>query len=312
MHKLAINRARIDLTFTPVTPLLVKAGDKAGALLHPERPDLMCVRTQHARFGETVYIPGSSIKGVVRAAAERILRSLEAPCCDPLDHKSPCHEEASKLGDERARGKVPPEEREHPMASVHAKVCLACRTFGSQALASRASFADAYPTSETAWRANQTETRSGVAIDRATGGPSPKKLFELEVVTGGVFETFIVLANYELWQLALVTAVLREIDDGFIRIGSAKTRGLGLVKCEVGRLLVDQKGPGHSLAGVAALLPTLVVPYGLRERDQRVSIESRPLPGALGSRFALAGPEARRALDAVMTTAWPVLAGGAP
>lgn len=306
MHKLTINRARIDLSFRPVTPLLVKSGDKGAQLLHPERPDLMCVRTDHGALGETVYVPGSSLKGVVRAAAERVLRSLELPCCDPLDHRSTCHEAASKRGDQIARGKGPASD--HPMAEVHRMLCLACRTFGSQAMASRASFADAYPPSkETAEQANRTETRNGVSIDRQTGGPARGKLFELEVVVGGRFETSIHLANYELWQLGLVGVVLADLDDGFVRLGSAKSRGLGRVALDVNALVVDQAGRGGAVAGVGTLREDLRAPYGLLE-DGVVGPAGEPTRSAIGQRLAWEGADAcRGVLEKVADEAWPSL-----
>ncbi|MBX3274758.1 MAG: CRISPR-associated RAMP protein [Sandaracinaceae bacterium] len=305
MHKLTINRARIDLAFTPKTPLLVKSGDKGAQLLHPERPDLMCVRTHHGARGETVYVPGSSLKGVVRSAAERVLRSLELPCCDPMNHKSRCHDEASKRGDAIARGREA--AGSHPMGEVHGMLCLACRSFGSQAIASRVSFADAYPTEQSHARANHTETRNGVSIDRMTGGPARGKLFELEVVVGGDFATSIHFANFELWQLGLVGVVLADLDDGFVRLGSAKTRGLGRVSVALSELVVDQIGAGGGLAGVGTLRSDLVDSYDLLERDLRgPSGEARV--SALGQRLVWKGNEAcRRALDEVVERAWPTL-----
>lgn len=303
MHKLTINRARIDLTMSPVTPLLVKSGDKGAQLLHPERPDLMCVRTKHASLGETVYVPGSSLKGVVRSSAERVLRSLELPCCDPMHDKSDCHREASRHGDEIARQGG---AGAHPMSEVHKMVCFACRTFGSQAIASRATFADAYPTEATKTRANDTETRNGVGIDRKTGGPARGKLFELEVVVGGDFQTSIHLANFELWQLGLLGVVLRDIDEGFIRLGSAKSRGFGSVSVSIDSLVVDQLGAVGKVAGVAALRQDLVEPYGLVERSA-LGPASEPGFSPLGQRFTWRGADARTALDDVAKAGWPAL-----
>ncbi|WP_437952602.1 CRISPR-associated RAMP protein Csx7 [Sorangium sp. So ce296] len=273
MLKLVVNRVRIDLKITPETPLLIKAGDKGAAMLHPERPALMFVRTG-SRERETVYIPGSSLKGVFRSSAERVLRTVELEACDPLDHDSPCHRAAGALADElaRKRGGVDPrgeaaERVDHPQADVYRMLCHACRTFGSQALASRVSFADAYPPEGDRARANTTEQRSSVAIDRQTGGPGKGKLFDMELVTGGSFDTSIHLTNVELWQLALVGLVLHDIEAGFVRLGSSKSRGLGQVKVEPVRLVFEQTDPRRRLdrpAGVGALRPDLVKPYGLR------------------------------------------------
>jgi len=252
MLKLTINRVRIDLRIEPVTPLLIKTGDKGAALLHPERPDLMFVRTG-PRDAETVYLPGSSIKGVVRSAAERILRTVGADACDPLDHQGRCQREASNKGDEIARRGS---HEEHPQAAVYAMLCTACRTFGSQALAGRVSFSDAYPPEAERARANATERRSGVSIDRKTGGPARGKLFDMELVTRGAFDTSIHLANVELWQLALLGIVLHDIETGFVRFGSAKSRGLGHVRIAPRGAIFEQVDPAHATtvpSGVGAL-----------------------------------------------------------
>ena len=304
MHKLTINRARLELTLRPVTPLLVKSGDKGAQLLHPERPNMMCVRTKHASLGETVYVPGSSLKGVVRSASERVLRSLGLSCCDPMDHKSRCHDEASRRGDELARrgGESP-----HPMSEIHKMVCFACRTFGSQALASRTVFADAYPTEATKEHANDTETRNGVSIDRKKGGPVPGSLFEFEVVVGGDFRTSVHLANFELWQLGLLGVVLADIDEGFVRVGSAKSRGLGSMSVSIDSLVVDQIGARGAVAGVAALREDLVEPYGLVETTSVLGPSTEATFSPLGQRFSWKDGNAREALARVAELAWPAL-----
>jgi len=315
MHKAALNRARLDLRLIPAGPLCVKSGDQAIGLLRPELPDLMCVRTR--RNGRhTVYVPGASLKGVVRSSAERVLRSLGLACCDPLSHTGPCQRDASRLGDEVARrgGEGP-----HPMAGVYRMVCLACRTFGSQALASRVSFADAYPPEdepELFERANQTESRSGVSIDRRTGGPARGKLFEQETVTGGAFDTTIHLGNFELWQLGLVGLVLRELDDGFVRLGSAKSRGFGQVRVELRSLRIDQLPGGRSgietLAGVGALASDWRDAYGLLE-DQPMAGGPTPRPGALGLRFDWMGQQSvGDLLDALLDAPWSALVERGP
>lgn len=262
MFKLTLNRVRIDLRLEPATPLLVKSGDKGASLLNPERPDLMFIRTG-PRDNQTVFIPGASIKGVVRSASERILRTVGAYCCDPLNQSNRCNKEAGKLGDENSRrGKG-----EHPQAEVHAMLCAACRTFGSQAMAGRVAFADAVPPAgDDRERANLTERRSGVSIDRKTGGPARGKLFDLEVVTGGAFETSIHMTNVQLWQVALLGAVLREMHEGFVRVGSAKTRGLGhmrVVPSAVQWEQTDILNPLNGPAGTASLRSDLATPYGL-------------------------------------------------
>lgn len=304
MHKILINRALLDLRFSPRTPLLVKAGDSAQPLLNPQHPDLMCVRTGQGK-DQTVYIPGASLKGVIRSAAERVLRSIdESYACDPLAQRTRCQRDAARKGDEDA-----PEAK----AEAHAMLCLACRTFGSQAMSSRAVFTDALPPEKLRERTNRTEVRSGVAIERKTGGPSRGKLYDMECVTGGAFDTRLVLTNYELWQLAVLGLVLRDADDGLVRFGGAKTRGFGSLRVEPLGLRVDQTGKDETLGGVASLRPNMKEAYGLKESGLRVDAGGDAITGALGRRVTWTGAEhVWAALDRVVDAAWPGLVKEAP
>ena len=68
-----LNQIRLDLSLTPRAPLLVRTGRKGGGA-DPTRPDLECVRTAWGG-ASSVYLPGSSLKGVMRSHAERLLLS---------------------------------------------------------------------------------------------------------------------------------------------------------------------------------------------------------------------------------------------
>ena len=86
MHARFYNEARLDLTLRPVTPLLIKAGGATG--LDPSRPDMEFVRTRRASengpWQEMVYIPGSSLRGVLRSHGERLVRSINPDqACNP-------------------------------------------------------------------------------------------------------------------------------------------------------------------------------------------------------------------------------------
>lgn len=309
MHRVLLNRLRLDLRLDPATPLLIKSGDKGIAMLHPELPDITFVRTGPPE-DETVYVPGASLKGVFRSSAERVLRSIEKRCCDPLDHKGGCQDAASKKGDEIARTTPAGPRDPFAMGSVFRMLCYACRTFGSQAVASRVAFADAYPPREKRRLVNRTERRSGVAIDRKTGGPSRGKLFDMEIVTAGPFETSIHMENVQLWQVALLGFVLRDIDAGFVRLGSGKSRGLGRVRIGLNKLVFEQTDPAGRIqvpAGLAALDARLVEPYDLlpAEPDRLPDAAGATVaPTALGPRFSWDGDAAWRMLDGCAGAPW--------
>lgn len=254
MFRHTLNRAVLHLRVTTVSPLLIRAGDTG---LDPAQADLACVRTRHATLGSTVYVPGSSARGVIRSAAEALVRGQGtiagvAAACDPLDHRSSCG---------GAWGR-----RNNEPAAVHAGHCLACRLFGSTALRGRCAIRDLFPfTPEDAAAgvrtagfeaANRVETRNGVGIDRIAGSVRPGVLFDFEMVPAGVsFYGDIALSNVQAWQLGLLAAGLRELDEGFVQLGSTKTRGLGVVGVEVVRLVFEQTARGpETPAAVGALV----------------------------------------------------------
>ncbi len=59
MHKRLLNEAILSIAIEPHGPILIKAGDKGA---DPTLPDMEFVRTNG-----TPYLPGSSLKGVIRA-----------------------------------------------------------------------------------------------------------------------------------------------------------------------------------------------------------------------------------------------------
>lgn len=292
MFKKSYNRAVLRVRIDTVTPLLIRASDSG---LDPTAADLTCVRTRHARYGTTVYIPGSSLKGGLRAAAEasvrgRTFRDGVQGACDPLDHDTSC-------------GRVV--DRNQSTTETHRRHCLACRVFGSLAMKGRASPRDLFPWDETASgqngpggdnqrRANRLEMRHGVAIDRIAGsvrhGP-----FEQEMVPAGVsFWGEIALENYQGWQLGLLAQAFGEINDGFAQLGSTKSRGLGVAKLEVESILHEQVTGRGRPAGVGVLVPDEREgrDYGLLPDGEL--LEAPREARGLADRFTVKGADAAR------------------
>jgi CRISPR-associated RAMP protein (TIGR02581 family) len=218
VFKQLLNEAILDLAIEPNGPILIKAGESGG--LDPTHPDMEFVRTNNQ-----VLIPGSSLKGVVRAHAERIVRSLQpntAPrdgrsACDPLNRNQSC-------GFRLERERLASHEK-------YRQSCAICRLFGSTVVAGRVRFADALPVGE----APRIEERNGVAIDRVYGSVAVGP-FNYEVVTKAVFKTRIMFRNITLPQLALIGLALRDLGEGRVGLGFGKSRGLGRVTVDWGRL----------------------------------------------------------------------------
>lgn len=201
-------RERVVLAGTLTTRTALHIGGGAGEL---EAVDLPVVKT-HAGLP---FIPGSSLKGVVRSTVESLLRAAEIQglsACDPFDDAKAC-------GSPR-----------NPGASMDSH-CAVCRLFGSYGVASHVRFSDAHL--DHPGGPSPLEKRDGVAIDRDLRVAADKRKYDVEVVAPGTtFALEILAQNLEPWQLGLLLAGLDPIEQGFTALGGFTSRGLGRVEIQ--------------------------------------------------------------------------------
>ena len=198
-------------------PLLINSGTTAKIM---PRTDMSFVRTM--RDGaETIYIPGSSIKGVFRTRYEQIMRALGQDVCDTFDYKD------SRTCNKKIRiQENKPEVRKHLNgAERYALCCEACKLFGTLVLGGRITFADAYPVGE--WKMG---IRNGVGIDRITGAAFPGALYEIEALEAGTFAVRCKMTNFKLYQLRTIIWVLEDINEGLVTFGMGGSRGNGQMR----------------------------------------------------------------------------------
>jgi CRISPR-associated protein Csm3 len=239
MHGRLYNELSLEIAIMPQTPLLIKSGQKAS--IDPALPDMQFVRTRRrlpkGEVSEVVYIPGSSLRGVVRAHAERLLRTLNENYACLLGTEGYCLD-PKKLGEEKSAN------------TLYQKSCYACKLFGNTEIASRVQMSDLHPAVDPL-----RESRFGVAIDRITGAVAVGP-FDLEVVTDARFEGRLVLRNFTVGQLGLLGAALLDIADGLVALGHAKSRGLGRVCIEFTRAEFRFCQPADGkILGVGSLAP---------------------------------------------------------
>lgn len=279
MFKQLFNEATITLSIEPEGPILIKASE-SGA--DPTRPDMEFVRTIY-QGRETIYLPGSSLKGVIRAHCERLARTVQpervaadlSECrlsCDPLDDKLSCWH---KWEEEKKRRK---QESAPSAQEIYRESCFVCRLFGNTSLASRLRVTDAYPNDLDEVK---TEERNGVAIDRVFGSVAHGP-FQYEVAVQGTFVCRLHVRNFTIAQLGLMALALRDLEMQRVGVGFAKSRGLGRVRARVNRVffrypactldgtlkLVGSNKPGTlptQLAGAGVFAPDR--DYGLEEAD---------------------------------------------
>jgi CRISPR/Cas system CSM-associated protein Csm3 (group 7 of RAMP superfamily) len=279
MHKRLVNHCTIELSLIPDGPILVKSG-KEGA--DPTKPDMEFVETYHAG-GRTIYLPGSGLKGAIRAHSERIVRTVGRD-----------HWDASKIDDGSLWANDPLHDdykylEKQLSPEIHRRSSFTDRLFGNTSIASRLRIEDAYPVG-----AVKLEERNGVAIDRVfcsvAVGP-----FNYQVCTAGEFATKIHLKNFTLGQLGLLGLVLRDLNDGWFGIGFAKSRGLGTMTVQFTQATVQYPGcvltddrqikqlghnqiwPGTTLLGVGEFLDaTERGKYGFPGSDSQTGIPVAP------------------------------------
>jgi len=199
LHKRTIFEGEIET----LTPLHVGSGrPELGEERGVDLPVLRDVK-------DVPYVPGSSLKGKIRAEAERIARTLGYTICTPPDVADMCGSKATREED----------------------LCIMCKIFGTASVkggisrASKVKFRDAYPSSSI----EAMITRTGIALDRETGSVRPGALYTVEgVPKGTVFELEIVAENLTDEEKKLLKAALKSVEDS--SLGGQSTRGFGKVK----------------------------------------------------------------------------------
>ena len=262
MLKRMVNELRCTVTITTTGPVLVKSGQASVS-----GPDMTPVKTYRNGNWE-VYLPGSSLKGVIRSHLEKVCRTLRPGIvCNPFvfakrsaqenDNQLDCPDfvdvacsdkfelrEKTKLKLESSnRNWGRPENTKETVTSelAYADACPICRLFGSTSFIGRLSIGDAYLINS-----GRTETRDGVGIDRFTGGAANTAKFDLETVSTGVsFKTDILMRNFECWQIGMLLVALDDLRDQLIRIGSGRSRGFGAVKGEISELSIHTLAPAQ-------------------------------------------------------------------
>jgi len=215
------------------------------------------------------YIPGSSLKGVLRSTAEIVARSEGLKVCEPspsVTSFNVCSLTAELLtriyyaliSGKTLNGKWFDSVMKDIERKYHGKVgedafkdirktyenegiegvvnkyapCTVCQLFGNTSLASHVEVMDSIPETNT-----YVLSRTRVSIDRFRGATRGRALFTYEYVPRGIKWKFrLVIKNVDLLSNDVKSKILRSVlslltsDEGFITIGGMKSVGLGHVK----------------------------------------------------------------------------------
>jgi CRISPR-associated protein Csm3 len=254
-HNLLVNRYRFVGTLELETALHVGSGQASS---------LTEASVVRGASGEPL-IPGSSLKGALRSAVERIAPLLPVDgitsCQLIQDGETACLTTSKTLVEEygtlqevceqsqrtgqpyngdnsprrntlikrgictEAELDTPAFVRELPYRYLQHHLCDTCKLFGSTFFAAKVRVRDL---AIDGYWTEMTEIRDGVGIDRDTETAVPKVKFDLEVVpsqTHFVFQTD--AENLTVRELGLLCVGLQEFTTGMVPIGGRSTRGLG-------------------------------------------------------------------------------------
>lgn len=226
MFKKLESEAILSFKIKTKSPLYIESGNDNS--LNPSVADGKYIEVYRNGKLEP-FIPGTSLKGVFRSRAERILKSGNEGSCDIVGGHE-CVQEKTVTNE---NGK----ER-------YERSCPVCRLFGSKVLRSRVTVSDLYVTGN-----YKVGERTCVGIDRVTGSAKKGALYNMQYIEDTEFEGKMTLQNFEPYQLRLLLMLFRDMNEGFITLGGLTSKGFGQVEAYDFKINIRYYGRKEKLEG---------------------------------------------------------------
>lgn len=233
------NKYIIEGTLISESPLHIGAGNDDFI---PTAVDTAVIRDEN----NNPYIPGTSLKGVIRSTIERIIASGafdEFTACNVLIQND--NEEKNEnitmnhicVGDKRInkikeehRNDKKSEKEKNIAKQIYEEQCDVCKLFGGHGFASKIQISDARAIIPEAGKI-YTQVRDGVAIDRDTLTQRDKAKYTFEqVAVGTEFKFQMTIDNLEKNHKELLKLILAILENGELKIGGKTSAGLGVIK----------------------------------------------------------------------------------
>ncbi len=182
------------------------------------------------------FIPGSSLKGVLRSYLEKLLKAMGKEVCMIPDLCSRQFDDKSKrekIWNEIKKDNTVDDSNKQKEVSkyMYERICPICRIFGSNINSAKLMVRDAKVKEEEF--VGKYEIRAGVTIDRDKNIAAKGNLYEVEVVPADtIFEFKAAAENMSDEELQYLFILLRSMEEGNINIGGMTSRGLGEFKLE--------------------------------------------------------------------------------
>ena len=218
------NRLEITGILTTVTALRISAGRST----EPIGSDLPVIKDA---LGKPL-IPGSSFKGALRSRLESFLRGI-----DPNLAEDPANYTSSTRNNQVKNLKVKYKNDDLILTQELIGITDDIGSlFGTPWMASKFQVRD-LTVQPDAWF-GQYQERDGVAIDRDTETVADGKLYDYQVVPAATpFDFKAVVENAHDWELGLLMIGLHQFETEQIPLGGGRSRGLGVVKLEIDKML---------------------------------------------------------------------------
>nr|MDO8045226.1 CRISPR-associated RAMP protein Csx7 [Candidatus Baldrarchaeota archaeon] len=215
MRNLFVEKYIVKGKIVNLDPLSIGAGKGAltGAIDNPI-----------VRLNNIPYIPGSSLKGVLRTEAERYARILGLSVCDIF------------------KGEELDWKKEAESKNENYEPCVICRIFGGPTISSAIIVHNLYAKDAI------TESRTCVSISRVTGAQIPGRLFDIEYVVPNteftsnndnrIFEIDgrISLEDRDKDETKIILYLLNKLRMGEVVLGGRKSVGMGRVQLKIERV----------------------------------------------------------------------------
>ncbi len=238
----------LDLVLAFSEPTLIVGNMPSLEGLRPSEAEP--IRTMRADGSDVYLLPGSSLKGVLRTRAEKIMRSLDyyadSGYIDQATANQAWDDESyrgrisacavthlqEETGWERLQGcfgSAEAQAGDSTAQEIYRDSCPVCCMFGNSMMRGRLTVGEASPvTSPVA------KLFDHVAIDRWSGGAADERKFDTRPLLPGIdsqslFALRLHLERFEPWMWGLLGLLLKDLRDGDLRLGRATHRGYGQV-----------------------------------------------------------------------------------
>ncbi|NPA97212.1 MAG: CRISPR-associated RAMP protein [Crenarchaeota archaeon] len=223
-HRVICRSVEIEFDIEILEPLRIGVGKTTDPYSPVDLPVLRYNVVTDNGIIRAPVIPGSSFKGVLRTAS----MLLVATCGMSNVHSGVGDDDCvtALCGSSSTFDNIRKSVRIIDLKRVILGFCPTCLLYGTKSYASHVIVGDFAPRGNIA-----TGIKTGVAINRRVGTAAHGYLYNVEYIeSGSRFHGTIMAKNVTNWMLALLSASILLIHNGFLKLGGFKSRGMGRVK----------------------------------------------------------------------------------